>query len=158
MKVSPTMEGGLRIDPESPQDWHALRAIIMDANNCEKDLAERMGGLVSDEKLREDWQDLVVPDLRESFGDAIHYVYASIEAAAAFSGGGDSPLWITREDATSWYSALNQARLSLEEKYQFGPEPEDSPESTSLVRREALMRSQFYCALQSFILEHAMTL
>ena len=25
MKVAPTLEGGLRIDPETEEDWHILR-------------------------------------------------------------------------------------------------------------------------------------
>jgi len=51
---------------------------------------------------------------------------------------------------------LNQARLALEETYGFGPDPESDPANLSLIRHEALLRSQFYCALQSFLLRHAL--
>eukprot|EP00903_Cladosiphon_okamuranus_P003775 g3773.t1 len=157
MKIAPTIEGGLRIDPETDEDWHILRAIILDANSPEEDLASRMGDLVTDEKIAEDWQDIIVPDLRESFGDDLYYIYASIEAAA-FAENGETPIWITPEDAPKWYSALNQARLSLEEKYSFGPDPESDPANLTPLRHEALLRNHFYSALQSVILDHTMKL
>lgn len=156
MKIAPTIEGGLRIDPETNEDWHILRAIALDANGCETDLADRLGGLVTDGKISEDWQDIVVPDLRESFADDLHYIYAAIEAAAAFQDAGESPIWITREDAFTWYSGLNQARLALEDKYTFGSDPEADPANLIPIRHEALLRNHFYCALQSFILTHAL--
>ncbi|MEP2775845.1 MAG: hypothetical protein ABJQ29_13670 [Luteolibacter sp.] len=158
MKIAPTIEGGLRIDPENEQDWYILRAIIHDANGCETDLADRLGSLVTNEKIAEDWQDIVVPDLRESFADALHYIHGCLEAASAFPKDGEHPVWITREDAMTWYSAINQARLSLEEKYRFGPNPDSDPANLTPLRHEALIRTHFYSALQSFILEHALTL
>lgn len=158
MKIAPTIEGGLRIDPETPEDWHVLRAIAQDANGRETDLASRLGNLITDEKIAEDWQDIIVPDLRESFQDDLHHIYAAIEAAAAFSDGAESPIWITRDDAFAWYGALNQARLSIEETYKFGPDPESDPANLNPIRHESLLRSQFYCALQSFILRHSLTL
>jgi hypothetical protein len=156
MKVAPTLEGGLRIDPETAEDWHILRAILLDANGNETDLATRLGGMVTDERIAEDWRDFVVPDLRESFADDLNQIQAAIETAAAFPKDGESPIWITREDAFSWYSALNQARLGLEEKYGFGSDPESDPSNLQPVWHEAMLRSQFYCALQSFLLRHAL--
>jgi hypothetical protein len=156
MKIAPTLEGGLRIDPETPDDWQILRAIVLDANGHETDLATRLGGMVTDERVAEDWQDFVVPDLRESFADDLNQIQAAIETAAAFPNDGESPIWIKHEDALPWYSALNQARLALEEKYAFGSDPESDPSNLQPVRNEALLRSQFYCALQSFLLRHAL--
>lgn len=158
MNIAPTMEGGLRIDPETDEDWHILRAIALDANGHGIDLANRLGGLITDEAVAEDWQDIVVPDLREMFMDDINHIQASIEAAAAFHKDGEHPIWITPEDAFTWYSCLNQARLALEEKYRFGQNPESDPANMTPLRHEALLRSHFYCALQSFILKHALTL
>ncbi len=156
MKVAPTLEGGLRIDPENAGDWHILRAILLDANGAETDLAERLGGMVTDERVAEDWQDIVVPDLRESFADDLNQIHAAIETAAAFPNDGASPIWITREDAFSWYSALNQARLALEERYRFGSDPESDPANLQPIRQEALIRSFFYLELQGLILRHAL--
>ena len=156
MRVAPTLEGGLRIDPETPEDWHILRAILMDANASETDLAERLGAAVTDGRVAEDWREIVVPDLRESFMDDLHRIQAAIEAAAAFPKDGVHPIWITREDALTWYSALNQARLALEDRHGFGADPESDPSNLAPLRHEALLRSQFYSALQSFLLRHAL--
>jgi hypothetical protein len=156
MKIAPTLEGGLRIDPETPDDWQILRAIVLDANGHETDLATRLGGMVTDERVAEDWQDFVVPDLRESFADDLNQIQAAIETAAAFPNDGESPIWIKHEDALPWYSALNQARLALEEKYAFGSDPDFDPANLSTMRQEALQRSHFYCALKSFLLQHAL--
>ena len=158
MNIAPTIEGGLRIDPETDEDWHILRSIVLDANGHGIDLANRLGGLITDESIAEDWQDIVVPDLRESFMDDLNHIQASIEAAAAFPKDGETPIWITRDDASIWYSSLNQARLALEEKYHFGPDPESDAKNLTPLRHEALLRSHFYCALQSFILKHALSL
>ncbi len=156
MRIAPTLEGGLRIDPETAEDWHILRSILLDANSHETDLATRLGGMVTDERVAEDWQDFVVPDLRESFADDLNQIQAVIETAAAFPKDGESPIWITREDAFSWYSALNQARLALEERYAFGPDPESDIANLSPIRHEALIRSQIYSDFQSYILRYAL--
>lgn len=154
MKVAPTIEGGLRINPENDIDWHLLRSIILDANASDHDLAARLGDMMSDEKISEDWQDIVVPDLRESFSDDLHHVYAAIETAAAFPKDDETPIWISPADAQKWYSALNQARLELEEIHHFGQNPELDAKNFRPVRRDALLRSRFYCELQSLILDH----
>ena len=96
MKVAPTIEGGLRIDPENEIDWHLLRSIILDASAATSDLAARLGDMISDEKISEDWQEIVVPDLRESFSDDLHHVYAAVETAAAFPNENETPIWISR--------------------------------------------------------------
>jgi len=158
MNIAPTIEGGLRIDPETAEDWQILRAIAVDANSHGIDLANRLGGLITDETIAEDWQDIVVPDLREMFMDDLNHIQAAIETASAFPKDGETPIWITREDAFTWYSSLNQARLALEEKYNFGQDPESDAGNLTPLRHEALLRSHFYCALQSFILKHALTL
>lgn len=156
MKIAPTIEGGLRINPQTEEDWHILRSITLDATGCQSDLASRLGTLITHEKIAEDWQDIVIPDLRESFSDALHHIQGSLEAAHAFPKNGEHPIWITPEDALTWYSALNQARLALEEKYHFGSDPEADPANLTPLRHEALLRSHFYSALQSFILDHAL--
>jgi hypothetical protein len=156
MKIAPTLEGGLRIDPESDLDWQILRMISADANQHETDLADRLGGMVRDERIAEDWMECVVPDLREAFCDDLFQIQAAIEAAAAFHSDGAHSIWISKEDAFAWYSALNQARLALEEMYRFKNEPDIDSENAPSPRQQAFLRSQFYCALQSLILEHAL--
>ena len=158
MKIALTIEGGLRIDPENDIDWHLLRSIMLDANASNHDLATRLGNLISNEKIAEDWQDIVVPDLRESFSDDLHHVYAAIETAFAFPKDNEHPIWITRADAPKWYSALNQARLELEEIYHFGQSPETDPKNRRPIRHDALIRDQFYYNLQLAIIDHALIL
>jgi hypothetical protein len=156
MKAMPTLEGGLRIDTGDASDWELLRSIITDANGCSVDLASRLGGLISEEAGAEDWEEFVVPDLREGFQDELAQVGASIESAAFHADGGPGPLWITRDDVSEWYSALNQARLAIEEHFHFGPSENINPKGLSLESRAAFIRSKFYCAIQGLLLEYVM--
>lgn len=156
MKAMPTLEGGLRIDAEDVSDWELLRAIIIDSRSPQNDLASRLGGLMSEEAGGEDWQEYVVPDLREAFQDELAQVGAAIDTAFVDAECGPGPVWITREDVFPWYSALNQARLSLEEKFKFGQteilDSKDLPPSS----QAAYYRSRFYCAIQSLLLDYVM--
>lgn len=156
MTVMPTLEGGLRIDAESAGDWDLLRGIVDDANGGGADLASRLGGMVDDAEIAEDWLEFVVPDLREGFQDELAEIAALIESAAFNADGGPGPIWVTRENAHAWYSALNQARLSLEERYRFGPEGKADPRRMAVEKRVAFIRSGFYSDIQSLLLEHVM--
>ena len=156
MKAMPTLEGGLRVDAEDAGDWELLRCIIADANGCEADLASRLGGLISEEAGGPDWEEYVVPDLREEFQDELAQVGAAIESAVFHAQDGPGPLWITREDVYPWYSALNQARLAIEEHFAFGPSDAVDPVGLTPERRAAFIRSQFYCAIQGLLLEYVM--
>ena len=156
MKVMPTLEGGLRLDTEVEADWDVLRAIVQDATIKGDDLATQLGALVSEEAGKVDWMELVVPDLREAFQDELAEVGAAIETAAFHASGGPGPLWISRHDGAAWYSALNQARLALEEIHKFGPEEKTNPNKLSPISRNALVRSRFYCAIQGLLLDYVM--
>lgn len=156
MKAMPTLEGGLRMDTEDASDWELLRSIITDANGCQTDLASRLGGMIDEAAGAEDWQEYIVPDLREAFQDEVAQVVASIESAVFQADGGPGPIWITRDDALPWYSALNQARLALEEHHRFGPSELVDPKHFPPARRAAFYRSKFYCAIQSLLLEYVM--
>ena len=157
MKAMPTLEGGLRIDAEDASDWELIRAIITDANQPKIDLASRLGGLVSEEAGAEDWQEFVVPDLRESFNDELNQVAAAIESAAYHAKDEAGALWITPADAFAWYSALNQARLALEEIFHFGPSETLNPKSLPTPSaRSAYLRCKFYSAIQGLLLEYVM--
>jgi hypothetical protein len=154
MKAMPTLQGGLRIDAEDMDDWDLLRAIVLDANG--NDLAGSLGGLISEDAGAGDWEELVVPDLREAFQDNLAEVGASIEAAIVHADGEAGPIWITPDDAFAWYSALNQARLALEEHHRFGPGERIDPKGLTPERGSAFIRSKFYCAIQGLLLEYVM--
>jgi hypothetical protein len=157
MKAMPTLEGGLRIDAESPNDWTVLRSIVADAGAANSvDLASRLGALISEEAGAEDWEEYIVPDLREGFQDELAQVGANIESAIFEVDGGPGPVWISREDVFPWYSALNQARLSLEEIFHFGPGEDIDPATLPPAKGAAYIRSRFYCAIQGLLLEHVM--
>jgi len=156
MKAMPTLEGGLRIDAEVPNDWIVLQAIVQDARSGGVDLASRMGDLIGEDAGSEDWEEYVVPDLREVFQDQLHEISATLESAMAASNGGAGSLWIKADHGFIWYGALNQARLAIEERYQFGARDEFDETGLTPVRRSAFLRSQFYLAIQSMLLDHVM--
>ena len=156
MKIMPTLEGGLRIDIEDDGDWKVLQGITHDAVSCDASLGSRMGSLITDEELAPDWEEYIVPDLEETFQSELTHVATAVAAARVECGGGAGPLWITRAEADKWYGALNQARLALEEIHHFGPGEKLDPAAIPAHSRNALLRSQFYCAVQSLLLEYVM--
>jgi hypothetical protein len=156
VKILPTLEGGLRIDAEDPGDWTLLQGITHDAISCDEKLAERLGNLITDEDVAPDWREYIVPDLDEAFHADLTHIANAIAAAHVECGGAAGPLWITREDAGHWYGALNQARLALEEVHHFGPAENLQPADLPPPSRNAFLRSQFYCAIQSLLLEYVM--
>lgn len=151
MKVGPTLQGGLRIDVETPLDWMVLRCISYDARGSGGDLAGRVSEPMEKDEGFDDWQDFVLPDLRDSFNAQLDI----IEGALALAGDGEKPteIHISRADADLWYGGLNQARLALEERYGFSTE---NPEGMTPGKRSAWFRSQFYLHVQSVLLDHVM--
>jgi hypothetical protein len=157
----PTLEGGLRIDVETATDWLVLEQIAPDAlEGGAENLPERLGALMDDES---EWEELVIPELRTFFtGQLQHVAEAVTDAlrAAKKVGEAEAPegkLFIGRKDGLEWYGALNQARLALETRFRFGPsQGVDDPDLFPAAKRSAFIRSQFYCALQSVLLEHVL--
>ena len=161
MKVMPTLEGGLRIDVETATDWLVLEQIAPDAlqGGVEK-LPDRLSALMDEES---GWDEVVIPELREFFSGQLRKVAETVFRAQGKVApeekdwDAEGRLFIEREDGAEWYGALNQARLALERRYKFGPTQEvTSVESFPAAKRSAFIRSQFYCALQSVLLEHVL--
>ena len=105
----------------------------------------------------------VIPELREFFSGQLRKVAETVFRAQGKVApeekdwDAEGRLFIEREDGAEWYGALNQARLALERRYKFGPTQEvTSVESFPAAKRSAFIRSQFYCALQSVLLEHVL--
>lgn len=153
MNFTPTAEGILRIEAETVQDWKLLRSILVDANGCETDLASRLGGIITEEAGAEDWHEYIVPDLREEFRSELAQVRAELDAAATQAAGGAGEIAIGPQNGFAWYSALNQARLALEERYHFGQTEHIAPGSLGPDARFPFIRSQAYCELQALLLE-----
>jgi len=156
LKIIPTLEGGLRIDTEDTADWALLHHIAYDAISCEDSLSNRLGGLVIDPDVEDDWREFVLPDLDQQFSSALVNVTNTIKTAEVDLSEGVGVLWITKEDGMDWFSALNQARLALEEQYQLGNSADIEPEDLAPEERSAFLRSQFYSAIQGLLLEHVM--
>lgn len=157
MKILPTLEGGLRIDAEDLTDWEVLHAIVHDAKCGESDLATELGNLISDEQAAQDWADYVTPDLRENFESQLSLVAESIQKAMEKAGGEAGPIWIAKDQGFIWYGALNQARLALEDHHHFGPLDHVALGKLNPASKSAFMRSQFYLALQSLLLDHVIS-
>lgn len=150
MKAAPTLDGRIRIDIESKLDWMIMQAIPHDARIAGVDLADRLGDALEDDASISDWEEFVLPELKEGFGGQlahIEIVLASLDEEAPL------PIFIVKEDAGTWYGGLNQARLALEDRYHFFGE---DPEEMAPGRRTAWFRAQFYQTLQSLLLEFLM--
>lgn len=153
MKITPTLEGGLRVDIEDAGDWFVLLGITRDAVSGDEKLSRRLGALITDEEISADWRDIVVPELEENFETDLAHVTEAIRAAEEV---GDGHLWITADNAWHWYSALNQARLALHGIHHFESIGAVSAADLEPGARNAFVRSQFYCAFQTLLLDHVM--
>ena len=152
----PTLEGGLRIEVETATDWLVLEQIAPDAlEGGGEDLPARLSALMDEGS---EWDEMVVPELEDFFTGQLRTVRDTIHAAQQEStDAAEGQFFITQAEGAQWYGALNQARIALETHYQFGPGQElTEVESFPAPKRSAFIRSQFYCALQSVLLEHVL--
>ncbi|MFC7337363.1 DUF2017 family protein [Haloferula chungangensis] len=147
MKAAPTLDGRIRIDIESKLDRMVMQSISHDARAVDGDLAERLGDYLGDEASTCDWEEFVLPDLKQGFNEQLDYIEQVLVGLDAETPG---TIFIVKEDAETWYGALNQARLALEDRYHFDGE---NPDRMSPGRRTAWFRNQFYQLLQSMLLE-----
>lgn len=144
MKAAPTLDGRVRIDPESEIDLVVLRAVIGDAQRSGEGLASHLAGGM-DSAVFEDWTEFVTPELKDQFDRQLVLV---AEDLAAMRPG--QPLFIGKDRVESWYGALNQARLALQDTYSFDGE---SIESMSPEKASARIRYHFYGMIQELLLE-----
>jgi len=147
MKVIPTLEGGLSIQPESDIDWSVLEMIVTDIGRPAH-LAESLADLMDDES---EWDEWVVPDLAEGFNSQTSFVAKAVQRSREQSEGS---VIISPYDAIHWYGALNQARLALQARYKL--DAMESLDSISTEVVEAFYRDRFYASLQGLLLEFVM--
>jgi len=145
MKAAPTLDGRVRIDPESEVDLFVLRTIVPDAQGPGAGLALRLGERM-DPSAAEDWEDFVKPDLEQQFNRQVIEVAEALADAKV-----EEPIFIGQDEADAWYGALNQARLALQDKYGF--DDEEELEAMSQEKAGARIRSHFYQVLQSLLLD-----
>lgn len=122
--------------------------------------------------LRDDWMNLVVPELLDHFDAQISKVAADLDARVpgecgdeflvGFGDHGELPelgghcnVRIPREHVEDWYGALNQARLALDARYDLSGEiePVGALETQSPAWRQAWFHSRFYGMLQMPLME-----
>jgi len=149
MTLAPTLNGGLKLIPEERQDWLVLLEIAVDAS---ANLAREFGGLMDEDSM---WDEIVVPELEAEFSVQRKHVLKAVKKARRAK---EKEIVIEPKDADLWYGALNQARLSLEAEYQFGPREFAEPEEIQdPAMRSAFLRDEFYLTLQSLILRYVST-
>lgn len=107
-----------------------------------------------------DWEEFVVPDLRSQFNAALGLLEDDVAAAEVIR---KRPLkryriTIAREHVEPWFSALNQARLVLQEKYRLPGENErlSLDELFAKGQWRAYFQSRFYAEIQCWLIELGM--
>lgn len=143
---------------------------------------------VTDEELVDDWQEFVTPDLRHEFTRQLDCVANDLSQAqpestpspphddslhddslregededenedAATSPAATYELIIPFDHIESWYGALNQARLVMQERYEF-PETENLAAMVELLTSKNLkpyLTSRFYMEIQGALLDLGM--
>ena len=147
MKIAPTLDGGLAIEPSSDIDWEVLAMIVQDIGGSDH-LSKSLASLMVDGS---EWEEYVMPDLTSNFNAQANHVAAAIKEARSKE---ETAIFIHPEKADVWYGALNQARLALESRYQLSDYDDFDEASEDL--RSAYFRDRFYCFLQSTLLEYVM--
>ena len=157
MKLAPTLQGGLRIDADSLEDWMVLNAICADATGLSgSPLYDRLS-----EKMPKDpdWEEFVAPDIRSQFSDQVSHVSRAISAAPMDEEQAGS-IFISKEDAPIWYGAINQARMTLEHLFQLSEINEfvdiEDLGDISDEKRSAVIRAHFYSTFQCILLEYVL--
>lgn len=129
-------------------------------------------GSAEDSEFIEDWSEFVQPDLDQLFDDARSCVAKDLDAASKKieieSGEMEAAVdWPTRievpdDHSEQWYSAINQARLLMNEAHGLG-EASERFESDSFEESEEgvenfllLAQYEFYTAIQSILIEYRM--
>ncbi len=147
MTIGPTVAGGLKLIPEGEKDWIVLLEI---ANDGHGQLSKRLAKLMDEDSM---WDEIVAPELEQEFSKQRLAVMKDVMKAK----GEEGDIHIETKNAEIWYGALNQARLGLEERYQFGPrEFAEVSEIEDPVARAAYYRSDFYSTVQSLLLRYVM--
>lgn len=156
MNLTTTDDGGFQLHLDHPSEWLMVMAILHDANAPGFDLATAVGAPMKATDGWDDWSEWVLPDLREGFEQHLLTVAAAIEAARKGGINKRGVVVVPKAQLFDWYAALNQARLAMEAKYQFGSKPPRETGDGATERGAAYFRSQFYSFLQSYMLDRGL--
>ena len=131
--------------------------ITQDAVSCDETLGRRMGNLITDEEVAPDWEEYIIPDLEETFHADVLHVATAMAAARVECGGGAGPLVDHPRGCGSTGIARSTRRGSRSRKSITSARVRTSiPPALPPDNRNAFLRSQFYCAVQSLLLEYVM--
>ncbi len=126
-----------------------------------------------DDEFLDDWKDFVSAELENQFAGDVGTVLADLDNIRPHRGNKEVQeprhlLDVPLEHARAWFSALNQARLMLDQKYNLHPGGENEfrlflsdEESGGVDLKERLavyMRYEFYAAIQEWLVQRAMKL
>ncbi len=124
-----------------------------------------------DDEFVKDWKDFVADELENQFAGDVGTVLADLDQVRQHRITEQNPeprhmVDVPLDHARSWYSALNQARIMLDQRYNLHPNGENefrlflSEEEAGEVnlqeRLEVYMRYEFYTAIQDWLVHRAM--
>lgn len=127
----------------------------------------------ADDEFIEDWKDFVADELENQFAGDVGTVLSDLDNIRPHRGNKDGAeprhmLDVPLDHARSWFSALNQARLMLDQKYNLHPGSgndfqlflsEADAQGVDLKERLSVyMRYEFYAAIQEWLVQRAMPL
>jgi hypothetical protein len=128
-----------------------------------------------DDEFLEDWKDFVADELEAQFAGDVGTVLADLDNVRPHRGNAGKEvqerrhlLEVPLDHARAWFSALNQARLMLDQKYNLHPggenefrlfvSEEESGDIDVKDRLAVYMRYEFYAAIQEWLVQRAMKL
>ena len=151
MKATLDEDGHVLLQVETAADWHMLESITKDGKRYA--LADALADSMEDDAVRQDWSDYVVPDLNDTFSQQLQFLSNVISHARTEAQAGIGTIVIPREDADTWYGALNQARLALEDRFDLSTMDSDEVMALPQAHRSAYFRSHIYLQMQSMLLD-----
>ncbi len=162
MNVRRIAEMGLLVEEADAQQLQMLRHLPLHADASGNPLAERrlFPGLIAkpdtsdDFEANRDWAEMVGSELRKRFSSDMDTVTSDVEKA--YESGEEQWDFIIRFDhVPAWFSALNQARLVMHERYQF-PDSDDAEAMAAFMLTphvKMLRTERFFTFLQSALIQ-----
>lgn len=104
--------------------------------------------------LEEDWREYIVPDLRQSFGDALKIVSDDLARGELVTDGETTAydFNIPKAHADHWCSALNQARLVLHYRHNLPDQDGELDGDLDPEKWMAMLQTEIYSILMSFLI------
>jgi hypothetical protein len=106
-----------------------------------------------EEEFAEDWREYVEPELAKLFQSALQVIDGDLRKMRANPKTGEAMVFIPRDHFENWIHGLNQARLVLAARHDFGEEEIGRPVPLAAdARGLARLQMRFYDSLLDFLL------